>query len=72
MARRRRAQSTQSELAKPLLGLVLLGLIWAAWQIGAIKLFAETIVGISKPKMETNAGVIYRREMAKKAEQKRD
>lgn len=69
MARRRRARSTQNEFARPLLALLLLGLIWGAYNIGAIDLFARTIVGISKPNVETNAGVIYRREMAKKAGQ---
>lgn len=65
---RRRKRATQNELAKPLPGLVLLGLIWGAYQIGAIHTVAEKIVGISKPKGETNAGVNYRREMAKKEE----
>lgn len=65
--KRRRKRSTQSEFAKPLLGLVLLGLIWGAYKIGAINMVAEKIVGISKPKGEMNAGVIYRREMAKRS-----
>lgn len=64
---RRRKRSTKSELTKPLLGLVLLGLIWGAYKIGAINMVAERIVGISKPNGEMNAGVIYRREMAKQS-----
>ncbi|PKB19631.1 hypothetical protein B0I00_1870 [Novosphingobium kunmingense] len=69
MARRRRARTSGNEFAKPLLGLVLLALIWGAYELGVINLFAEKIVGISKPKVETNAGAIYRREVAKKAGQ---
>lgn len=65
MARRRRAV-LDSEFAKPLLALALLGLLYLALQSGLLGAVATKLVGISAPKGETNAGAVYRREMAKR------
>jgi hypothetical protein len=54
-------------MLKPLLGLVLIGLIWASVQIGLLGTIATALVKLSTPKGETNAGVIYRREIERKS-----
>lgn len=69
MTRRRPRHGTQSEFFKPIVGLIFLAAIWGGYKLGIIDAVARQIVEVGKPQGETNAGVIYRREMAKKSGQ---
>lgn len=51
MPRRNRKRSAlDSEFAKPIGALMLLGLLWGAYQIGAVSFVAETLVGMLNPR----------------------
>jgi len=68
MARKRGKKSAlDSEFAKPIFGLVLLGLLYLAFQIGLLTWVSNMLVAPLEPTGPTNAGEIYKQAMAKKS-----
>ncbi len=48
--KRRRKTTLTRELAKPFLGIVLLGMLWIAYEIGLVDLVARAIIAPLGPK----------------------
>lgn len=56
-----------SEFARPLIGLFCLGMIWLAFQLGLLAWVGEALMAPLAPKGPTNAGEIYREQLAEEA-----
>jgi len=50
MARRRRASTGKEEWARPIIGLVLLGLLYLGFQIGLLNAASEWMMSLLKPR----------------------
>jgi hypothetical protein len=66
MARKRGKKSAlDSEFAKPIFGMVLIGLIYLAVQIGLVGWVSNMLVAPLEPTGPKNAGEIYRQQIEK-------